>query len=521
MISRKLPVCLLVVGLLFGRCAFAEPTLTQLLDACKYLGPGDIPTDTFRPPANAVYVAAPANGGNDSNNGSINAPFAHLDKAIEYANAHPATPLTIYLRGGIHKFKGPPFDPYQAITRGNLYVTAYRNELVIIQPYFYPNNPTDSGNERVFEFNGPYQNITFDRLNFEGWSVIFNPGAPLATAPMRNLTIKNITASQFKRRNGDPTFGVAFFETGYLDDDVYGPGKVIFDHPERAKYQIDGLILSNISVQGVDLAINVGDENDANVKSMRVSHFGVVNPSRQPGDSANDAFAVVNSWKVLIDQSRIVNINDDGIDLKSFDTAVVNCHIEGAGRNAVKFWRNGELINSILFNVTDIDDGAIVVKDGPFRMVNSVLLGHRVGYAGVMAYDSPSTCSLEIVNSVFGECKGFYVGTHDFTAKNNRYFNILDGAALVEGAVNAATATQLNLLPNCSGNAMSTNQFANPAGGDFSLKPVSSWINAGTRQGVLLPVFDFLGNPRIFGNQVDIGPIEFSRTPATDWNSYR
>jgi len=522
MISRRARVGPLLFVFLLGRAAPAEPTLGQLLDACQFLGPGDIPADAFRAPANAVYVATPASGGNDSNAGtSIKTPFAHLDKAIEYANAHPATPLTIYLRGGVHSFKGAPFDPYQTIARGNLYIAAYANEWVVIRPYYWPGNPTESGNERVFEINGPYQNITFDRLHFEGWSVIFTAGAPLATAALRNLTVKNVTAGQFKRRNGDPNFGVAFFETGYLADDVYGPGKVIFDHPERAKYQIDGLILSNISVQGVDLAINVGDENDANVKRMRVSHFSVVNPSRQAGDSANDAFAVVNSWKVLIDQCRIVNINDDGIDLKSFDTAVVNCYIQGAGRNAVKFWRNGELINSILYNVTDIDDGAIVIKDGPFRMVNSVLLGHRVGYAGAMGYDEPSTYSLEIVNSVFGDCKGFYVGTHSFTAKNNRYFSILDAAALVEGAVNAANATQLNALPNCSGNAMSTNQFADPAHGDFSLRPTSSWINAGTRLGVLLPVFDFLGNRRVVGGQVDIGPIEFSGTPASDWNRYR
>jgi hypothetical protein len=56
-----------------------------------------------------------------------------------------------------------------------------------------------------------------------------------------------------------------------------------------------------------------------------------------------------------------VNINDDGIDLKSYDTAVVNCYIQGTGRNAVKFWRNGGIFNSILYNVTNSNDGAIVI----------------------------------------------------------------------------------------------------------------------------------------------------------------
>lgn len=504
-----------------GRLA-AEPTLTQILDACQYLGPGDIPADTFQRPAAAVYVAA--TGGSDSNAGTtINAPFAHLDKAIEYANAHPSTPLTIYLRGGIHYYKGAPFGPSVQITRGNLYITAYGNEAVTIRPAYWPGNPTDSDTERAFLFFGPYQNITFDRLTFEGWSVIFNPGAPFQGPALRNLTIKNVAARNFTRRNGDLGFSRTFIETAYLSDDVYGPGKIIFSNPDAAKYQIDGFILSNISVENVDLAINIGDENDANVKSMRITHFNVVNPTGQAGDSASDAFAVVNSYKVLVDHCRIVNINDDGMDFKAYNAAVVNCYVEGTGRNAIKFWRNGELINSILYHVTDIDDGAIVVKEGPFRMVNSVLLDHATGYGAVMAYDAPTSYSLEILNSVFGTCKAFYVGTPAFTAKNNRYVNILDGANLVEGAVTALTAAQLNALANCSGNALSTNQFKNPASGDFSLVAGSPWIDAGIRQSVLLPAFDYLGNPRVYGAGVDIGPIEsgYALTRAPAWELYR
>lgn len=37
---------------------------------------------------------------------------------------------------------------------------------------------------------------------------------------------------------------------------------------------------------------------------------------------------------------------------------------------------------------------------------------------------------------------------------------------------------------------------------------------------VLLPSFDFLGRPRIFGREVDIGPIEFTGTAATGGKEY-
>jgi len=504
----------------------AEPALSEIIAACEYLSPGDIPADTFQPPSAAVYVATAANGGSDSNSGTtITAPFEHLDKAIEYANANSSTPLTIYLRGGIYLFKGPPFDPGLTIMRGNLYITAYPGEQATIRPYFWPGNPTDFFTERAFELTGSFENITFARLRFEGWSIIFNPGSSLQTPPLRNLTFKDITATSFTFRDGNPGYSRELLQTGYLTDDVYGPGKIIYDNPETAHYQAENVILSSITLQGVDLGVNVGDENDANIRGMRISNLNIVNPTRQAGGSFNDAIAVVNSFKILIDHCRFVNISDDGIDLKSYDTAVVNCYVERIGRNAVKFWRNGEMINTILYNVTDIDDAAIVIEEGPFRIVNSVLLGHPVGYAGGFNGDlwTTQTNRFEIVNSAFGECHAFYINTTDLHARNNRYFDILDLANIIEGMRTAADAAQLNALPNCSGNAMSTNQFTNPAGGDFSPRAGSPWIDAGTQTGVLLPAFDYFGNPRVVGSGIDIGPVErqSNLTPAPSWRGYR
>ena len=495
--------------------ASAVPSLDEITSACLFLKPGDIPADTFQPPAKAIYVATEADGGNDINSGiSLDAPLLHLHKAIEYANNNAETSFTIYIRRGVHYYKDGVDYEYQRIERGNLYISAYQGEDVTIRPYYWPGNPSSSGNERVFEIYGPYENITIDRLKFEGWSAIVTAGLENLTTPaLRNLTIKNISATKFTRRNGDPGFLTDFFDTAYLSEDVYGEGKHIYDNPDTAHYQIENLILSNIYVEGVDLAINIGDENDANVRGLRITHFDAVNPPGQAGNSSSDAFAVVNSAKILIDHCRIENINDDGVDTKGYDVAVVNCFITGTGRNAVKFWRNGEIINTILYNVTQIDDGAIIVEDGPCRIINSVLLHHAVGYAGTYDYNEPTTTTLEIVNSVFGEVQDFYVNTSGLRAHNNRWFDMLNDAPIISGLVNADNADQLNALPNCSGNAMSTNQFVNPAAGDFSLKSGSDWIDAGVSAGVRLPSFDYHGHPRIIGKGVDIGPIEYQAPP--------
>lgn len=429
-----------------------------------------------------------------------------------------AVPLTIYLRDGVHYFKSR--EPYITINRGNLYITAYPGETVTIRPYYWPGNPADWGDELAIEFHGSFQNLVLDGLRFEGWSLIVYGGSEIDTPAISKLVIKNCSAGNFTRRNGEPDWTTSFLETCLVAADVYGEGKQIFDNPDTAHYQIKGLILSNISVSDVDIAVNIGDENDANVRGLRITNFTVNNTEAHPGASFRDAFAVVNSSRVLIDHCKLLNIDDDGVDTKSFDVAVVNCFIQGTGRNAVKFWRNGEMINTILYDVTDINDGAIISEEGPFRMVNSVLLRHPVGYAGTIAADNPTTQPLRIVNCVFGEVRDFWVRTTDFGALNNRFFDILDDSPLVSGHFFAQDDIQLNALPHCDGNATSTNQFINPDGGDFSVPPASEWIDAGTSATSPMPDFDYFGNPRVSGDAIDIGPIEYQKVSpqaASGW----
>ncbi|MCB9784087.1 MAG: hypothetical protein H6751_14075 [Candidatus Omnitrophica bacterium] len=253
----------------------SEVTLSAILDACESLAPGDIPEDLFTPPVAAVYVATAADGGSDSNLGtSIDQPFEHLHAAINYANDHPETPLTIYLRGGVHYHESSE-DRYLSINRGNLYVTNYQNEPVTLRPYYWPNNPSDDwGDQIAFEFYGDSQNITFDGLTLEGWQTLFFFGSELATPPLRNITLKNLVTRNFKRRGGSSEWATAFLETNYLTEGAIPT----FANPATEHYQIENLILSHITIEGVDLGINVGDEVYANVKGMRIDHVNIINP---------------------------------------------------------------------------------------------------------------------------------------------------------------------------------------------------------------------------------------------------
>lgn len=494
----------------FSRIQRTIPPLPTILAASTFLTNGDIPEDHFLPPANAVYVATADRGGNDTNPGtSLAAPFEHLDTAIDYANTHADTPLTIYLRGGVHYYK--TLMPDQEIARGNLYLTAYGAEPVIIRPYSWPNNPTDMFSELALVCVGAYSNVTFANLTFEGWGRIFLLGSWYEIPALRNVTIKDVQARRFRYRDGDPSNFRTFLETAILTNDIYGEGKVIFDQPQTAHYQIENLLISNVWVVDVDLGINIGDENDANVKGLRISSLEVRNSPRRFTDSnGTDAIGIVNSFKILIDNCTLENIENDGIDTKSYDVSVVNCLVQSTVRNGVKLWRNGEMINTIIRDATWINDGALVVQDGgPFRMVHCAMLLKTNGYAGTLyGTNQGGLLRLQFINSVFSDlAHSFYIEPDAFGSRNCLYDQMPGG--LFTGFADLETVADLNAWANCSGNISAPPALVDAARADFSPRAGSACIDAGADTGVLLPAFDFYGRPRINGTKPDIGPVEY------------
>lgn len=479
------------------------PPLTQILAASEFLTDGDIPVDSSTTAGKTpIYVAT---NGSDSNTGlDINSPKLHLRSAIQYANQHPSTPYVIYLRGGIH-YESGAFD-YLEIERGDLYITAYPGESATIRPAFWPNNPQDWGQAHFFVSVGPYQNITISDITLQGWDEPFYVGSDFAEEPMRNLVIKNIHAHDFKPRF--PEFGSVFLTTHYVSRDFFSGAEDFDPNAPGIKYSIEGLILSNILLEGVSMGINIGDERDANVKGLRLTQVEIRNDPQPGGETYEDGFAVVNSYRVLIDHCIVDNIRGDGIDCKAFDVSLVNTYVHASIRNGTKFWRNGELINTIVHDCSPVADSAVVVEAGyPFRMIHSVLIGNTPGYSGGYNWPNTSTTKVEIVNTVFADLSHkFYMGTGNLQSKHSCYYNMPSG--IFDGQTSVETAAQLNGLPNCTGNISSDPLFVNPAGEDFSVQEGSPCLNAGTTDGVLLPSFDYYGNPRIMGAAPDIGPYE-------------
>jgi len=478
------------------------PSLEQILAASEYLSEGDIPRDgSTESGKTPLYVAT---DGDDNNSGlSIDSPKAHLGAAIEYANQQPSTPFVIYLRDGT--YYRPSQYEYLEIERGDLMITAYPGEEVLIRPDFWPGNPTSWG-EEVFLFSfGPHDNITISELEIQGWGVPFIFGSQFSEPAMKNLVIKKIRAGEFRKR--DSASISEFFSTDYVSEGYFdGPDDFDPDDP-GIKYQIENLILSRLYIEGVDMPINIGDEDDANVKGLRISEVEVRNDPQGSGSTAVDGFALVNCHRALIDHCLIDHIQGDGIDSKSFDVAVVNSRIQGTGRNAVKFWRNGELINTIIYEADA--DAALVIDKGPCRMVHSVLMKKGDGYAGTFAYDESSEGKFEIINSVFGDLDHtFYVGTPDLRCHNCLFFDM--PAGLFSGHTDIPTVTALNALSAAGGNIGADPLFIDPEKELFAPGAASPLRDAGAVSGFLLPAFDYFGAERLRGGAPDIGAIEMT-----------
>jgi uncharacterized protein (TIGR02597 family) len=491
------------------------PLLNEFIASCPYFSPGDIPEDSFQPPTESVYVAPAVSGGNDNNPGTLQAPFEHIEKAIAYANGLHR-PLTISIRGGTYFYKTDSATETQQINASDLYLRSYPGESVTIRPRTWqsPGYPTNEYSQFAFEIVGPSSNVTVDGFVFEGWQILFSVGSDTKHSPIRNVALKNIECHDLRRRDQAPGNLRGFLETrNHKDHPDYFP----FYQPGTSEYQIQNLFIAHVNISGTDLCLNIGDEVNGNVKGLRVTDFHLNNPPFGSDSTEQDSFAVVRSYKVLIDDCTIEGGAGDGIDLKSWSTCVANCLVSNTGGNGIKAWNDDfQLLNSILYNCCHINDAALVVKTGPARLINSMIVTRPTnGFSSTFGYEVPpeQVRSLEIKNSVFYHLPGsFYVFKTPFTTVNSLYYDTGDN--LLTGFQNIANITDINKLAGCSSNISVNPMLIDINSGNFAPSASSALIDAGTADDPYLPSFDYCGRPRIVGKAPDIGPIESSNEPS-------
>lgn len=284
---------------------------------------------------------------------------------------------------------------------------------------------------------------------------------------------------------------------------------------------LSGLLLSDVRIEGATLVgFNIGE---GPVTDIRLEKVTVVMPRGDSGNSGADAVAVERGDNILIRGCDITGASADGIDLKATRVAVYDTVVHDVGRNGVKFWHGGDLVNSLVHH-TGADAAIVLDGGGTYRILHTIVAFHAPGgeaYTLTCAYDHPDEkADLTIANSIFSKNAGpVWVSrgttlrvTHSlFTGarggnelalqkKGDAELSIEDGGGWK--ALEKAGIAEGNLPMTASPH------FVDEAKGDYRLSPGSPGIDAGAPMKEGYPPSDRLGAKRVQGRGPDLGPVE-------------
>jgi len=201
-----------------------------------------------------------------------------------------------------------------------------------------------------------------------------------------------------------------------------------------------------------------------------------------------------------------------------------------------------EIINCIFQN-NFADYGAVLgleYRSAP-KIINTLMTGNIAFLGGspiYCTYSYPQLINNTMVNNtVLNEDLFFNTGTiHTFLSKPQIVNNIiwdnlnyyLGGTQLLECKAFYTIFNDIESGHEGEGNIDSNPLFTNSAGNDFTLQNGSPCINNGTLDvpfGTELPDYDLVGNPRITGDNVDMGAYEYISSEITNnqlpVNNYR
>ena len=491
----------LVLGLLLGLLLAAYPGAAQGPEGiCEgtICGPSgaftvaEIPTiveglawDRF--PANPArpYVAAAggrvwyvAPGGDDAQSGTSEAPLATLRAALAVAQSGDV----IWMRAGEYAI-GEPYT-YEALVIDTPGITLAAEQIgaVTLRPAGEGEAAPAIGIQVLAD------DVVVDGFvlrDFRAAGVMYGR----AGDPQRNLVLKHLRIE-----------GVDEGILSTYDGDGQQP-------------MIDGMLVYDVWLRDIGLIGLQCGQGPCN--NMRWEALRIEMPGAGEGSGA-DALAVESGEHIVVFNADISGAYADGIDVKATGAVVANVIVHDVGRNGIKLWGGGDVINALVYNTGA--DAAVVFETGSYRVVNSLVARHNWGessYGMTVGYDTPDTPGqLAIINSVFYQNAGAIWVSPAMTldVRNSLFFGAGNGQELIwDPFMVGAAASPITALEDAGGGSGNLGAvdplFTNPDGGDYGWGPDSPLLNAGTDT-TTLPAFDLFGASRRVG-AVDLGPWEY------------
>ena len=421
-----------------------------------------------------IFVAT---NGNDSNSGTRDAPFATLNHAVNVAQSGDV----IWVAPGVYAIGEA--DEYESLILSTPGIT-----LAAIEAGQTTLIPTNRENNKV-AIQATADDLILDGFviqDFRSVGIEFGRG----DSPQRNLVLKHITIEHTKE-----AIRATYDGNGSLP-------------------VIDGLLIYDVMLRDISLIglqCGQGPCNNLRWEALHIDMSGEAD-----ADTAADAIAVESGDNVIVFNVEITGALGDGIDLKSSHNAVVNVLVHDLGRNGIKLWQDGDVINAMVYHTGA--DAALVFEAGSYRVLNTLVARHNTGghsYGATVAYDTANQAGhLAIINSAFYQNAGaIWVSPNlALDVRNSVFFGSGNGQELIWDPIMIGTdESPISALESVGGGADNLGfvdpMFANPAAGDYSWGADSPLLDAGTAA-FELPDFDLYGNPRVVGAGVDIGPVE-------------
>jgi hypothetical protein len=437
-------------------------------------------------PANPARPYAPRDGGrelfvgtdgSDANPGTADAPFATINHAAEVAQPGDA----IWVAPGEYALGDA--DAYEGLILSTPGITLAAQTVGAVMLV-----PADPANNAI-GIQAQADDLIIDGFvirNFWEAGIEFGRG----DSPQRNLVLKHLRVEQTSE-------GI---RAAYVGD--------------GSQPVIDGLLIYDAMLRDISLiGLQCGQGPCANMRfeALRIDMSGEAD-----ADTAADALAVESGENVVVFNAEITGALGDGIDLKSARNAVANVIVHDLGRNGIKLWHDGDVINALVYNTGA--DAAVLFEAGTYRVLNTLVARHNYGdssYGMTVAYDTADQPGrLEIVNSVFFQNAGaIWVSPNlALDVRNSVFFGSGNGQDLIwDPLMIGADESPISALEAAGAGGDNLGfvdpLFADPGAGDYAWGADSPLLDAGTAA-VDLPEFDLYGNPRVVGAGVDVGPVE-------------